>query len=414
MFLLYNAAIRLFRVLIWLSSFTQTKTRQWILGRKHLLQQLEAIDFYKHPIVWFHCASLGEFEQGRPVIEQFRADFPQYKILLTFFSPSGYEVRKNYQGADFVFYLPLDTPSNARRFVEIVRPKLVFFIKYEFWFNYLKYLRANNIPLFYVSVIFRPQQVFFKWYGGWFRRQIQQASHFFLQNEASALLLQSIGIPQFSISGDTRFDRVHAIARSAPANPLIVAFTQHHRIVLLGSSWEEDEQLIQSVFHDLPADIKLIIAPHEPSAKHVQQIHQLFSFPVINYSELNAENAAQHKAVCIDPIGMLSSLYQYAHIAFIGGGFGKGIHNVLEAATFGKPVVFGPNYQKFAEAVELIGTGGAFSVRNSSDLLPVLQQLFSEDEFYKKTSQAAKQYVESKTGACKIILEHTKEALQIQ
>ena len=412
MFLLYNIGIRVFNVLIWLSSFANIKTRQWINGRKNLFKELSKIDFHKHNIAWFHCASLGEFEQGRPVIEQFRKDYPHFKILLTFFSPSGYDIRKNYPGADFIFYLPIDTPSNARRFIGLVKPQLAFFIKYEFWYNYLKCLRANNIPVVFISVIFRPQQIFFRWYGSWFRSQLKGINHFFLQNQASAHLLQSVGISQYTIGGDTRFDRVYAIAQSAQSYPLIEEFAKGHRVILLGSSWEEDEKLFQTILNDLPDDIKLIIAPHEPSASHVQQIHQMFSRPLMNYSALIPEKAATAGILCIDSIGMLSSLYQYADIAYIGGGFGKGIHNILEAATFGKPIVFGPNYQKFAEAVDLIQLNAAFSISSNHQLLLVLNQLLTHDEHYQKASHASQHYVESKTGACKIILEHIKNYVQ--
>jgi 3-deoxy-D-manno-octulosonic-acid transferase len=407
--LLYTCIVRLYGLLIRLYAPFNSKAKLWIDGRKTLFERLSKTDIAEHNVVWFHCASLGEFEQGRTVIEKFRKEQPQYKILLTFFSPSGYEVRKNYIEADYIYYLPLDTISNARKFIKMVRPTLVFFVKYEFWYNYIKVLSDESIPFFYISAIFRPGQVFFRTYGSWFRHQIKKATHFFVQNESSAKLLTSIGIHKFTLSGDTRFDRVYAITQQATRNSIVENFCNGHRIILLGSSWQEDEKLVQQVLLALPEDIKIIIAPHETKISRVNEIKEQFS--AITFSELSLDTTLDNKVLCIDTIGILSSLYAYANIAIIGGGFGKGIHNTLEAATFGIPIVFGPNYSKFKEAVDLLNLQAAFSINNAKDLTEILERLLSNTEFYTNASHGAKNYVGKNIGATEIIMNGIKPYL---
>ncbi len=412
MLLIYNASIRLFYVLIWISSLTQSKTKKWIRGRKNLFHDLSSYDFQNQKIAWFHCASLGEFEQGRPIIEQFKVDFPEYKIVLTFFSPSGYEVRKDYPGADYICYLPLDTPGNAKRFIETINPKVVVFIKYEFWFNFLKYLKVKNIPVLFVSSIFRPGQIFFKWYGAWFRNQIKGDITFFVQNKASTELLETIGIKKHFMSGDTRFDRVHKIKQLAENNLLIEKFIQgENKTILIGSSWPEDEKMIHTLLKNLPQKVKLIIAPHEIDENRIREIHQLFPGEVVNYTGLTTSESNNYNVLCVNTIGLLSSIYQYADIAFIGGGFGKGIHNILEAAAVGKPIMFGPNYQKFAEAVDLIELKAAFTVSSADEGRSIIHQLFTDKDLYNKASKFSKEYVEKKIGATEIIMNYIKTRL---
>jgi 3-deoxy-D-manno-octulosonic-acid transferase len=363
-------------------------------------------------VAWFHCASLGEFEQVRPVIEAFRKAQPDWKIVLTFFSPSGYEIRKNYEEADYICYLPLDTPGNARKFIRLVKPSLVVFVKYEFWFRYLDELYREKIPVNVISAIFRPQQHFFKWYGGWARKQLKKVTGFFVQDEASAELLRAKGIGQVTVSGDTRFDRVDAIAQNAKPFPLVEKFAGSSPVFLAGSTWPADEALILELIEAHGDKMKFIIAPHEVKPERIKALKDVIQnskFKIQNdkvevFSNLSEENAASCNILIIDSIGQLSHLYQYATIAYIGGGFGVGIHNILEAATFGKPVIFGPKYEKFREAVELIEAGGAFSVHNPEQLSHRTIELLGNNELYQKSSSICSDYVNQKKGATEIIL----------
>jgi 3-deoxy-D-manno-octulosonic-acid transferase len=405
----YNITIYLYMLGIRVATLFSGKAKLWVNGRKELFPRMEAalsgsVGREGWKVVWFHCASLGEFEQGRPVIEAFRMSFPGYKVLLTFFSPSGYEIRKNYQEADYVFYLPLDTPGNAERFVSLVQPDLVFFIKYEFWFNHLKVLREKRVPVYFISAIFRPGQHFFQWYGGWFRKQLAGITWFFLQDAESAALLTGAGIQQCSVAGDTRFDRVDAIVNHLQEFPLVERFKGNTRIVIGGSTWPTDEQFLLSRMKEKGANTKFIIAPHETNKERIDALMDRIPLPAIRYSELNGENAVEIDVLVIDCIGILAHLYQYATIAFIGGGFGAGIHNTLEAATFGVPVIFGPNYHSFREARELVSLGGAFSVENQEQCDRVFNQLLLDTGAYAKSSSACKKYVQENRGVTDKIL----------
>jgi 3-deoxy-D-manno-octulosonic-acid transferase len=405
--LLYNLGIYIYYALIFIFSFFNAKAKRWWDGRKNLFSRYEALKLENTKIVWFHAASLGEFEQGRPVLEKFKYDYPEYKILLTFFSPSGYEVRKNYPLADFIFYLPMDTPYIAKRFIEIFKPELVFFIKYEFWFNLLRILKEKNITVYLISGIFRPQQHFFAPYGGWFRKGLKCFSHFFVQHQSSKDLLESIGLKNVTISGDTRFDRVTEIAANKKSFPLILKFKGCNQILLAGSSWEEDESFLLNFIHTEYPDLKYIIAPHEIDSERIQQLQKNLSFiPTLLFSEANDSNIKEAKVLIIDNIGTLSHLYQYATIALIGGGFGKGIHNILEAATFGNPILFGPNYEKFTEAVELIKLEGAFEFIDYEDFKAKIHQLLEDKNYLEKCRKICSDYVKSKKGATEIILQH--------
>jgi 3-deoxy-D-manno-octulosonic-acid transferase len=395
----YTFSIHIYSFLIHIFSVFNPKAKLWINGRKDIFEKLRtAFSGFKNEekLVWFHCASLGEFEQGRPLIEKFKVQHPDYKIFLTFFSPSGYEIRKNYKGADFVFYLPIDTPANAKQLIRIINPKAVFFIKYEFWFNYLNELKNENVPTYLVSGIFRKEHYFFKFYGTWFRKQLNCFSHFYLQTEESKQLLKSIGYNNITVCGDTRFDRVFEISKQVVSIPLIEKFKQNKNIFIAGSTWLEDEKVI--------ANCKLILAPHEIDENHLRVLDKLFgNAKKIRYSQANEQNVTTADVLIIDNIGMLSSIYQYASIAYIGGGFGKGIHNILEAATFGKPVIFGPNYKKFSEANELIQLGGAFSVSTEENLKSILNSI-NNTEALSQISTISKNYVTSHSGACSVIL----------
>jgi 3-deoxy-D-manno-octulosonic-acid transferase len=405
----YNLFIQFYQILIRFATLLNPKAKLWVDGRKGLLRKLAGQIDKDDKIAWFHAASLGEFEQGRPVIETFRKRFSDYKILLTFFSPSGYEIRKNYDGADYIIYLPIDTKRNTREFIKIVQPKLVVFIKYEFWFNYLKVLSENNIPVFFASVIFRKEQHFFKWYGSWPRKMLKKVSFFFVQNRTSFDLLKSIGINQVEISGDTRFDRVFSIAENTKKFPLIEKFAEGKKVFLAGSTWSKDEELIEKLSTHNPA-LKIIIAPHEIHQERIDSVIQRFaSNKTLKYSEASDENISTAQILIIDGMGFLSGLYQYCHFAYIGGGFGKGIHNILEAATFGKPVIFGPNFQRFAEAVELVHKEGAFVINNISELIAITEKLLQDDVAWQSASFVCKEYVKTKKGATELILSKISE-----
>ncbi len=401
---LYTFTVYFYGIGIFVSSYFHKKARLWINGRKNLFKRLSDCINKDDEIVWFHAASLGEFEQGRTVIEAFRKQYPQYKILLTFFSPSGFEIRKNYTSADYIFYLPLDTHGNARRFVEIINPKYAFFIKYEFWFNLLNELKNRKIPTYIISAIFRPQQHFFKPYGTWFRKQLAAFSCFFVQNQTSCNLLRSIGITNVYLTGDTRFDRVSFIAENAQKIPVIENFKDDKPVLLAGSSWKEDEIIIKNCFQKQSGNYKIIFAPHEINAAHISFLKALFPRNSVCYSEINGRDISSYEVLIIDSIGMLSNLYAYASLAFIGGGFGKGIHNILEAAVFGVPVCFGPNYKKFQEAVDLINLKGGFCVENEKMLYLQIKLLLENQDLYRKTSELCKSYVAQKSGATNKIM----------
>ena len=347
----YNHGIYLYYVGIFIFSFFNIKAKKWWDGRKGEFQKYSFLFNTKEKIAWFHSASLGEFEQGRTVIENFKLQHPSYKILLTFFSPSGYEVRKNYSGTDFILYLPIDTPFQAKKFIEMVHPDIVFFIKYEFWFNYLKILHDKQIPVYLISGIFRPQQHFFKVYGAWYRNQLKHFTHFFVQDDATMLLLQSIGLTNVTVSGDTRFDRVIEIANAKKSFPLIEKFITNHAILIAGSSWEADEDILIDYMKSGDPGLRYIIAPHEIDNERINKLQQKLPFASLLFSDVNEENVKGAKILIINNIGILSHLYQYANIAMIGGGFGKGIHNILEAVAFGNPVLFGPNYHNFQKQI---------------------------------------------------------------
>ncbi len=402
MLLLYNVGIKLYFLLIRLASFFNKKAKLWIKGRKN-----SALIRYPESI-WFHFASLGEFEQGRPVLEQMRSLNPGVKVVITFFSPSGYEVRKNTPLADAVYYLPLDTRKNAVEFIEIINPKLAIFTKYEYWYHFFNQLHQRDIPLYIISGIFRPGQIFFKWYGGLHRHILGFVSCFFVQDERSAQLLRDIGINNAMVSGDTRFDRVWANAQQPKPISVVEAFKNGKNIFVAGSTWPADEKLA-SVLTRIYPDWKFIFAPHEITEDKINDLVDLLpKNSVIRYSQIpsSAPHLSTYQTLIIDNIGMLSSLYQYGEIAFIGGGFGVGIHNTLEAAAFGLPVIFGPNYSKFKEAHDLVDLKAGFSISDEAGLKAIVHQLIDDKEFYAESSKKISTYVREHTGATKTIIDY--------
>lgn len=405
--LLYRLFVWAYPKAAWLLSFYNPKARLWIAGRKKQFRKLSMI-FHTNqkPVVWMHCSSLGEFEQGKPILEEVKQRFPQYFILVSFFSPSGYEIRKNDPVADHVCYLPMDRPYNAARFLNIVQPSLVLFVKYEFWHYYLDEIKQRNIPLLLVSGVFRKDQPFFKWYGSFHRNMLQKFSHLFLQNTFSADLLQQIEMKtDFSVAGDTRFDRVLQIAGRFEVIPPITSFCGNHPVIVAGSTWTEDDEALDH-FANTYADIRFIIAPHDIEEDRLQECEKLYERS-IRYSVLVAQpELAQGKNVLImDNMGMLSKLYHYATITYIGGGFGDdGIHNALEAAVFYKPVVFGPVYDKYQEAIDLVDAGAAFSIEDALELEDQLKTLLSNQTLLKEAGTIAGNHVRNNAGATEKIL----------
>lgn len=407
--LLYSFGIRCYAMGVRVASLFNPKAKQMLAGWRRTFGRLSVAPVGKGKTAWFHASSLGEFEQARPVLEAFRQQHPEYKVCVTFFSPSGFEVRKNYPNADFVCYLPMDTRANAIRFVNLLRPSVAFFAKYDYWFNYLEQLRRRSVPTFIFSTIFRPKQYFFKWYGKWFLQQVGGCfTHLFVQNEESLQLLQSHGISQVSIAGDTRFDRVHAIAQEAKRDERVERFLSHHSglpVLLAGSSWEPDEELLRRYLQHRGGEMVLIIAPHVIDKSHLDWIeHSLLKdVPCTFYSRTGDDDPTSHVLV-IDNMGLLSSLYRYAQVAYIGGGFGAGIHNILEAVTFGKPVVFGPNYHKFKEACDIIALQGGYSFESYEHMEVTLDRLLADEEAYLKASQQCSRYMADNLGATERIL----------
>ena len=424
MLILFTIGVLLYTLGVCIAAlFGNVKAKQWIQGRLRQMKEFRIRRKAKVPLsigdgdwIWFHAASLGEFEQGRPVIEAIKKEFPQYKILLSFFSPSGYEVRRDYPLADEVLYLPSDTARHAKQWLQRHHFVAVFFIKYEFWFNYMKALKKADIPLFYISLIFKPKSYFFKPYGNWFRKQLYNVTHFFVQDKMTAALLREYGFDNYTICGDTRFDRVAAIAQQAKPFPEIETFISGRKCIIAGSTWPPDEKLLTAFYPKLPDDYCLVIAPHDISESHVAQIKMAFPEAML-YSELascqwhtDAQPSASidRNILIVNTIGILSQLYQYARFVYIGGGFGVNIHNIQEPVSFGCPVVFGPKYTDFKEAVDLVKLEGAFSVNNAADLEGIFTCLMNDETFYAKASATCKTYLESQVGATEKIMQGFK------
>ena len=401
--MLYNLAIGIYDLIVHIMAPFSRKPRKMMKGHwvvyELLRQQIEKDARY----IWFHAASLGEFEQGRPLIEKIREKYPEYGILLTFFSPSGYEVRKNYRGADVVCYLPFDKPRNVKKFLDISNPVMAFFIKYEFWKNYLDELNKRRIPVYSVSSIFRKDQIFFKWYGGTYRNVLKNFDYLFVQNEASRRFLSKIGINKVTVVGDTRFDRVLQIREEAKELPLVEKFKGDSFTLVAGSSWGPDEDLFLEYFNTHP-EMKLIIAPHVIDENHLVEIISKLKRPYVRYTRADERNVQKADCLIIDCFGLLSSIYRYGEVAYIGGGFGVGIHNTLEAAVYGIPVVFGPKYHKFMEAKQLIEAQGAFSISNYEELGSLFDRFLTDEHFHRETGSNAGFYVTNNAGATDKVL----------
>lgn len=415
----YNIFLLLFRGGTRLAALFNGKARKWVYGRKNILQLLETTIPKGEPIIWMHCASLGEFEQGRPVLERLKETGTGHRILLTFFSPSGYEVRKDYKGVDWVFYLPMDGPRTAKKFLEIVEPDLVIFVKYEFWYYYLKKIKYRNIPLLLVAALFRKDMSFFKWYGGLQRKILSRFDHIFVQNQASKNLLDRIGLGTIcSISGDTRFDRVSEIAGTFQPLPVVEQFIGSNKVLVAGSTWPEDEQVLQKAFTLInEPSLKLIIAPHEINDKHLSELSELFPDST-RYSQLAVTGMSSKgrasRVLIMDNMGMLSSLYKYASITYVGGGLKpKGVHNVLEAAVYNKVVLFGPWYHKYQEAVGLVLCGGGLSFfdekKDGLMLSQLVMALIHDKEEYNFRCRAAGEFIRSNTGATEKVIGYIRD-----
>lgn len=396
--MLYNIAIHFYLLGVAIASLFNEKVRKMWRGERAAFNVLKQKVDPEARYVWFHAASLGEFEQGRPIMERLRREHPEYKILLTFFSPSGYEVRKNYEGADIITYLPLDTIMNARRFLRTIRPVMAFFIKYEFWYNYLHILKYRKVPVYSVSSIFRPEQVFFKWYGRSYGRVLHCFTHFFVQNEISRQLLAKIGINEVTVVGDTRFDRVLQIKEAAKQLPVVEAFTDGHRTFVAGSSWQPDEDIFIPWFN-AHKDWKLIIAPHVIGEDHLQQILSKIEGKAVRYTQASAEEVRDAQVLIIDCFGLLSSIYHYGEVAYVGGGFGVGIHNLPEAAVWGVPVIFGPNNQRFQEAQQLKACGGGLEINGAADFQRIMDRFDANPQQVEADGKKAGDYVKGKAGA---------------
>lgn len=405
MLFLYNLVISIAGFFLKIVALFSPKIKLFVEGRKNVFSILEEKIKPSDKTIWFHSASLGEYEQGLPVIEKIKEKYPSHKIIVTFFSPSGYEVRKNNTVADVTVYLPLDSKSNAKRFLKLVHPEFVFFIKYEFWLNYLKELEKSKTPTYLISGIFRDSQMFFKWYGGFYRNALKAFTYFFVQNESSKQKIETIGFKNVIISGDTRFDRVVAILERDNTLDYIENFKNNQPIIVIGSSWPKDEALIAEYINQAPDNIKFIIAPHNIKTDQIAALKSLLTKSTILYSEKEEKDLSNYNVFIIDTIGLLTKIYSYAAIAYVGGGFGNpGIHNILEPATFGIPIVIGPNFANFAEAVSLVELEGCVSVSTFNELKTVFDRLLNDAAFFKEKSKICKSFIQENKGATDTIM----------
>lgn len=402
--LLYNICMVIYAWLLRVVALWNKKAKQWVVGRKNIFERMSQAISPTDRVVWIHVASLGEFEQGRPIIEAIRQQHPEYKILLTFFSPSGYEIRKNYDGADYIFYLPADTPSNVKRFLDIAHPEIAVFVKYEFWLNYLTQMKRRGIRSYLVSAIFRQDSVFFRSYGSMWREALDAFDQMFVQNDESRELLHSIGYDNVIIAGDTRFDRVAAIAKAAKPVEIVAKFKGASRLFVAGSTWGPDEDILLPLINENP-DVKFVIAPHEMDEARINKILSSVKGGAKRYTQCAADtDFSMTQVLVLDTIGILSSVYGYASWSYIGGGFGVGIHNTLEAATFGLPIAFGPKYEKFKEARDMVALGAATKVESAEELSLWFAPLRDDAEHLTRTSTIAKDYTAKNQGATALFM----------
>jgi 3-deoxy-D-manno-octulosonic-acid transferase len=409
MLFLYNLVLILASQILKILALFSPKIKLFVDGRKDVFRTLVRKINSEDKSIWFHAASLGEFEQGLPVMEKIKEEFPNHKIIVTFFSPSGYEVRKNNTVADVTVYLPLDTKSNAKQFLKLVHPELVFFIKYEYWPNYLNELKKAEIKTYLISGIFRKNQAFFKWYGGFYRNALKTFDYFFVQNESSKILLQSLGYQNVKISGDTRFDRVVSILEGDNTLGFIKRFKNKKTTIVIGSSWPKDESLLVNFINQTNADVKFIIAPHNIKSDQIQELKNSITKKTILFSEKENQNLKDFQVFIIDTIGILTKIYSYADIAYVGGGFGNpGVHNILEPATFGIPIVVGPNYSHFPEATALVHQEGCVSISNQIELDDALNNLISNEDIRHEKGHICETFVQINIGATDVILRHIR------
>ena len=405
MLFLYNLVVLITGFFLKIVALFSPKIKLFVDGRKNVFTILEEKIKSEDKTIWFHSASLGEYEQGLPVIEKIKEKYPAHKIIVTFFSPSGYEVRKNNTAADVTIYLPLDTKNNAKKFLKLAHPELVFFIKYEFWLNYLKELKKLKIPTYLISGIFRDNQMFFKWYGGFYRKALETFTYFFVQNESSKIKIERIGFHNVIVSGDTRFDRVNAILDRDNTLEFIENFKNNQPTIVIGSSWPKDETLLTDYINQAPENIKFIIAPHNIKTEQIENLKNTITKQTVLFSEKENKNLADYTVFIIDTVGLLTKIYSYGTIAYVGGGFGNpGIHNILEPATFGIPIVIGPNYSKFAEAIELVNLQGCMVISNTEELKQTFNSLLSDENFLKEKGRISKSYIQDNKGATNTIL----------
>lgn len=411
MYFIYNILILIAGFVIKIIALFNKKMNLFVEGRKQSFPKLSKEISPEDDVIWVHCASLGEFEQGRPIIEKLKIQYPLNKIVLTFFSPSGYEVQRNYELADVVCYLPLDSSSNAKRFIKTMHPKLAVFVKYEFWPNILKELRNNSIETILISGIFRKNQAFFKWYGEWMRKSLIAFSHFFVQDLKSEKLLKSIGFENVTLSGDTRFDRVYEITQQNNDLDFIAKFKNEQYTLVAGSTWKDDEDLLVDYINNSASEKeRFIIAPHNINKKDIDELKNSITKRVVLFSEKSNKNLSEYQVFIIDTVGILTKIYSYASIAYVGGGYTKsGIHNILEPATFGVPIVIGPNYSRFIEAIDLVDNKACFVVDNSRKLSVLLNEFFQQKQKREEAGRNAHEYVVSKTGATTKILNYLKK-----
>ena len=406
--ILYTIGIWFFGLGIRMAAMFSEKAWLWVRGRLNLFEELEKAFATGDRPVWIHCASLGEYEQAKPLIQKIKQEQPDTRILTTFFSPSGYTQGIKDNISDDVFYIPLDLPSRVVHFLRIVQPKAAIFVKYEFWYNYMDQLHQKSIPFYYISAIFRESQHFFKPYGRWFAKQLQAATHFFVQTEKSKRLLESIDIKQVTVCGDTRFDRVSAIASKVQPFPFMETFRQGRKIIVAGSTWGPDEQLLAQLLQHFP-DYKLVVAPHE--INRTPEVKQTFAaYKTALYSSKEENDLANCQVLIIDTIGILSRLYQYSTVSYIGGAFKTGLHNILEAAVYGKPLFFGPHYDHFNEAVNLVAQKGAFSVNSSEEMKDIMTKFEQKSEYYTQTCNICQEYVAQNSGAVDIIYKQIEKS----
>lgn len=405
MLFLYNLVISIAGFFLKIVALFSPKIKLFVEGRKNVFSTLEEKIKADDKTIWFHSASLGEYEQGLPVIEKIKEKYPSYKIIVTFFSPSGYEVRKNNTVADVTIYLPLDTKSNAKKFIKLVHPELAFFIKYEFWLNYLKELETNKTPTYLISGIFRDNQMFFKWYGGFYRKALKAFTYFFVQNEKSKQKVESLGYNNVVVSGDTRFDRVNAILERDNSLDFVENFKNNKPVIVIGSSWPKDEAILAEYINQAPENVKFIIAPHNIKPNQISDLQAKITRSTILFSEKANKDLTNYDVFIIDTVGLLTKIYSYGTIAYVGGGFGNpGIHNILEPATFGIPIVIGPNYSNFAEAVALVNLKGCTVISDYDELKKTLDQLLSNNSFFTEKSEICKAFIQDNKGATETII----------